>query len=296
MVGVDPVGCLADFIVTDVGPDQGVEVDGAPSLELDHLHIRQPQPAGRFPGAHAQQRPEGPQGVDGGPPPELGDPGVEQHRPLVVVAVGAEGLAEVVVVLVVAPSADQGPPVGTALAGRVAGAVRSLPVDRSEAGGGEGEQDRRVLGDGLGHLLPTPESRRHQGEGVAPVEGGTGWAERLPSRPTGLEQHPVRQAPGVEAHLVVAVAGAGRDPTGQPDRPPAAPDRPDLGLEGVVAAGAVQPGEDPLDHPPVVIGHGHGGHWSVLRSSSARMARSNKGPSSNTKHRIRRGTVPSARR
>ena len=188
-----PVGDIAEFIVPGVGPDQGVEVDRAPPLELDHLHVGQPQLPGRFPGTHAEQCPEGPQGVDGGPAPELGDPGVEQHRSLVVVAPGTEGLADEFVGLVVPASADQRPPVGAGGTGRMAGAVGSPAVDGAEARGGEGQEDGRVLGDGLGDVLATPEPCGHQGEGVSPVEGGTGWTERLPSRPTRLEQHPVGQ-------------------------------------------------------------------------------------------------------
>ena len=94
---------------------------------------------------------------------------------------------------------------GTAGPGRVTGPVPAAPVDGPEARGGEGEEDGRVLGDVLGDALPTPEPGRHQGEGVAPVEGGAGRAEGLPSRPAGLEQHPVGQAADVEEHLVVSV-------------------------------------------------------------------------------------------
>jgi hypothetical protein len=40
------------------------------------------------------QGPEGPKDVDGGPPPELGHPGVEQDRSLVVVALETKSLAQ----------------------------------------------------------------------------------------------------------------------------------------------------------------------------------------------------------
>jgi hypothetical protein len=130
--------------------DQGVEVDRAPLLELDDLHIRQTEPPCRLPGAHAQQRSEGPEGVDGGAAPELGDSGVVQHRSLVVVAAGTEGLAEDRVGLLVVISTDQGSAVGTALAGWVAAAVGSPPVDGPKAGSGEGEEYGRMLRHGLG--------------------------------------------------------------------------------------------------------------------------------------------------
>ncbi len=58
-----------------------------------------------------------------------------------------------------------------------------------------------MLGDGLGDPLATAQARRHEGEGVAPVEGGTGWAHRLPPRPARLQQHPVGQRSGVEEDL-----------------------------------------------------------------------------------------------
>ena len=112
-------------------------------------------------------------------------------------------------------AADEGLSVLAPSAGRIASAVGSPAMDGPEARGGEGQQNGRMVPDGLGHPLAASEAGCHEGEGVAPVEGGTGRADRLPARTTGLQQHAVGQPRGVESDL--------RHPTGsavmtQPDR------------------------------------------------------------------------------
>ena len=109
-----------------------------------------------------------------------------------------------------------------------------------------------MLPDGLGHLLAAAQSCRHEGEGVAPVEGGARWAQRLSPGPARLEQHPVGQVAGVEADVRSPVVIESDHPSRQAHRAPAAPDAPDLGGEGVEAVGRVDPGEDPVDDPSLV--------------------------------------------
>ena len=64
-----------------------------------------------------------------------------------------------------------------------------------------------MVGDLLGHALPTAEPGRHQGEGVAPVDRGAGRAQRLAPGPARFQQHPVRLAGRVEEDLVAGPAG-----------------------------------------------------------------------------------------
>jgi hypothetical protein len=87
-----------------IEPDDGVEVDHAATLVLGDLGVRnaellgQPRPGD--PGLVGERSLEG-----DGEAPQFGSAGVEQDRPDVVVAVGAQGLAEQRIVLSVAFSA-----------------------------------------------------------------------------------------------------------------------------------------------------------------------------------------------
>ncbi|MDQ6839709.1 MAG: hypothetical protein M3137_15625 [Actinomycetota bacterium] len=49
--------------------------------------------------------------------------------------------------------------------------IQAAGVDGAEAGGGEGGEDDRVLGDALGYALASSQPGRNQVEGVGPVGG-----------------------------------------------------------------------------------------------------------------------------
>ena len=257
--------------MAEVGPDEGVEVDRAPLLELGHLHVGEPEQSAGLAGREPEEGPEGPQGVDGGAAPELGHAGVEEHGALVVVAVGTEGLADGTVRAGVSQPTDERPAVPAAGPGRMARAVRPPPVDRTEARGCQGQQHGRMVTDGLRYVLAATESRGHQGEGVAPVEGGTGWTDRLASGAARLQQHPVGQARGVEADLREPGGPDRGDSPRQPDRAPAAPCGPDLGGERLDTSRTVQPGEDAVDDPA-------SGKWDRTGGSGSDRAGGSHGP------------------
>jgi hypothetical protein len=107
-----------------------------------------------------------------------------------------------------------------------------------------------MVSDLVGDALAATEARRYQGEGIAPVEGGTRRTERLPSGPTRLEQHPVGQGPGIEEHPPSFVNSPG-DPSRKADRAPAGPGATHLGAEGVEATRGIQAGEDASHDSPV---------------------------------------------
>jgi hypothetical protein len=154
-----------------------VEVDGAAALELGHLGIGDPgQPP--QPGlAHADLTGQGSVQGDGGPAPQLGRQGVPEHLRLAVIAPRAERLAQPRVVLVVTMPAACSEAVGAAgsLAVGVAGQhqpASCLPgVDPPKAGGGEGDEQPRMPGHGLGDALATFEAGGQELVGVGPVGG-----------------------------------------------------------------------------------------------------------------------------
>jgi hypothetical protein len=57
-VDINPFGPITKFVSSLVDSDQRVQVNRTPSLELDDLHIGQPEAAGCLPCAHPEQRPQ----------------------------------------------------------------------------------------------------------------------------------------------------------------------------------------------------------------------------------------------
>jgi hypothetical protein len=151
--------------------------------------------------------------------------------------------------------------------------VRTLPVDGAEAGGGQGEQDRRVVADRLGDVFASTQSGGHQSECVAPIEGGTGWTHRLSTGTARFQQHPIREVAGVETDIGASTVGDADHSTRQTNGSTACPDCPDLGRERIEAPGPVDPGQDALRHLPLVVGHAtgerRGGHSGQVVGSHA---------------------------
>ena len=108
-----------------------------------------------------------------------------------------------------------------------------------------------MFADRLGHLLGASQPRCHQSEGVAPVERGTRPTHCLPSAATRLQQDPVRQVAGIEAHLGTPVTDPDH-PSRQAHRSLASTHGPHLGFEGVQATRSIDPGDDPVDETAVV--------------------------------------------
>ena len=136
-----------------------MEVDRPASLELGHLGIGDPHQPAQLALLQPDQPAESTVECDGGMAPQLGREGVPQHLRLGVVAGRAERLAQLVVVLVMAPAA--GPIAVRApgtLAVRTAGqhqaALRLAGMDATEAGGGEGHEQPRMPSHVSGTPLP----------------------------------------------------------------------------------------------------------------------------------------------
>ena len=121
------------------------------------------------------------------PAPQVGRVGVEQHRGLVVVAVGAHRLAEPGVGLdvagragdVAAVRAAAGLGVAAGAAGQDGLAAHPAGVDRAERRRGEGGEHARVRGDRLGDALAAGEPGADELAGVALVDGRAGRADGL---------------------------------------------------------------------------------------------------------------------
>ena len=97
-------------------------------------------------------------------------------------------------------------------------ALRLAGVDSAEAWGGEGHEQPRMGGHGLGDALAALEPSGQELVGIRPVGGRTGRAAGLPSGAASLEQHPIRLPPRV-VHLpdLAALAVGLLDPAGQAD-------------------------------------------------------------------------------
>jgi hypothetical protein len=218
--GVGSVGS-----VRAVEPDDGVEVDQAAPLVFGDLAVGEaclvgeladldPGPSSELPAQpHREALPE--------------NPGVRlpQHGAEVVVGVGVEGGADAGVgVVVVLPAAAGNPP---------ATAGGALPVDGSEAGGGEGYERPRLGGDGVGDALgAADESGADEVEGVGGVAVGAGRADRGAPVAAGGEVLPavVMQHPPGRGVLQLVCAA-------EPDGAGAAVDGVDLGAPILVVGG-----------------------------------------------------------
>jgi hypothetical protein len=180
-----------------------VEVDRPSALELGHLGVGDPDQPAQRPLLKAHQAAQGTLQGDGGPPPQLRRQRIPEHLRPGVVAGRAERLAQPGVVGVVAVPAAIPQAVGAAgaLAVRPAGQhqppLRPLAVDLAEAGGGEGDEQPRMLPDRLGDAFAALQPSRQELVGVGPVGGRARRAARLPPGAARLEQHPVRLPPRV---------------------------------------------------------------------------------------------------
>lgn len=105
--------------------------------------------------------------------PQFPDVGVPEHVVVVVVARGAQGLADFRGGLGVVLAAAGGP--SMVAGGLVLGAAAAGPVDRPEGGCGEGDEQHGVTGGG-GDAFATGEAGADELVGVARVESGAGFA------------------------------------------------------------------------------------------------------------------------
>ena len=167
---------------------------GHPGLGGEHL-AGEPGPPGQYPAER-----------DGEPAPQFGGVRVEQDGTGVVVAVGAQWLAQPVIVagvLLVAGQAHAmraGPAVPARAAGQHPLTLHAPNVDGAERRRGEGDEHAWMLGDLGGDALAAGQSGPDELVGVGPVDLGAG---RAPGGPAGLAGD--RQEPAGLVHARVAV-------------------------------------------------------------------------------------------
>ena len=166
-----------------------MEVDDAARLVLSDLD----EPDGKLAAAlllgHARQAAQVARQVGGEPPPQRGGVQVEQHRGLVVVAVGAHRAAEPGVIVGVPDRAGDvaavraGPLAGiTAGTARKHGLAPHAPgVDRAERRGGQGGEHARVSRDRFGDALAADEARADELAGIALVDSRAAHCGELAS-------------------------------------------------------------------------------------------------------------------
>ena len=252
-------------------------VHGGPLLHFGHLGERQAQPAAQLPGGDADLGGQGPAQGDGEATPELRGPEVEHHGGVVVVAVGAQRLADLGVVLVVPLVAPPGPPVGTggaAMSRSAPVAVASGPVHGAEGGCSEGDEGHGMICDGLGDSFASAgDPGREDLEVVAAVQERAGRAHALAAVAAAFEQNPVGFVGGAVSDGSVGVAEDGPEP----HRSYAVSAPGELGVPSRVV-GATHPGEllledrrvrdphgpqgGPVRQSPGLGGVGHGRSWN----------------------------------
>ena len=189
-----------------VGADDGVKVDDAAPLVLSDLGVGETGLGGERLAGQPSPAGQGPAECDGEPAPQLGGVGVEQNRAGVVVAVGAQRLAEPVIVaggFLVAGQADA-VWAGSAVPARTAGQYPLTPnapgMDRAERWCGEGDEHARMVGDLGGDAFTAGQSGPDELVGVGAVDLGAG---RAPGGAAGLAGD--RQEPAGLVHGGVAV-------------------------------------------------------------------------------------------
>jgi len=137
-------------------------------------------------GGEPNSRAEDPGQVGDRPAPKDGHERIPQHRPLVVEAVGADGLPESGIVLVVPETAGSRPAMRTdrivpPLSARQHVSCSDHPaMDRTERGSGEGGEDARMVGQRSRYALGfiAGESSPCQGESVSTIHVRAGRAAR----------------------------------------------------------------------------------------------------------------------
>lgn len=155
-----------EFRMDTVEPDDGVEVDDSPTLELGDLRELQPYDVGRCALRHAERSSQLPAQPNREPTPQLGRVVLPDDVTDVVVALGAHRVTPPRIVVVVVAAASS----RFAVLADAGATVDGGRVNGSERRGCEREENHRVLGDLLWHLLhPTRSAGHDHVPGVALV-------------------------------------------------------------------------------------------------------------------------------
>ena len=192
---VAQAGGTVDGTGGTVEPDDGVEVNDAAPLVLSDLGVGEANLRGERLASQPGPARQGPAERDGEPAPKLGGVGVEEDRAGVVVAVGAQWLAEPVVVAGVFLVAGQ----ARRRAGRSgrsgadgSASTRLAPhapgVDGAERRRGEGDEHARMVGHLGGDAFAAGQPGPDELVGVGPVDLGAGRAPGGPARLAGDRQ------------------------------------------------------------------------------------------------------------
>jgi hypothetical protein len=88
----------------------------------------------------------------------------------------------------------------------------AIPVDSSEAGCRQGEQDGRMLCHAGGDPLPPFQARPYEMTGIGPVDGGARGTAGLSPIAAGFEHHAVGQSGGREDDVSASVGGIDSNP------------------------------------------------------------------------------------
>lgn len=155
-----------------------MDVDGRPPLVFGDAGEGEPCVPGELGLYEADGGGEAPSGVDDEPVPQFGGVGVPEDVRCVVVAVGAQRLADDRDVRGVGGVAAEGAPVfagGAVAAGSTA--VVSGPVYGAEGRGGQSDEEPGPVADRRGDVLAAEEARADEVEGVSGVEAGARGAD-----------------------------------------------------------------------------------------------------------------------
>ena len=179
-----------------VEADDGVKVDNAAPLVFGDLGVGETCLGGERLAGEPSPAGQGPAECDGEAAPQLGGVGVEQDRAGVVVAVGAQRLAEPVIVAGVFLVAGQTDAVGAgpAVPARTAGQYPLTPntpgMDRAERWCGESDEHAGMVGDLGGDAFAAGQPGPDELVGVGPVDLGARRAAGGPPRLAGDRQNP----------------------------------------------------------------------------------------------------------
>lgn len=158
-----------------------VDVDGRPFLVFGDASKGQSGVLGEAGLYEADCGSQAPADVDDEAVPQLGGVCVPQDVSGVVVAVGAQWLADARGVRGMDGAAPEGPPVLAGSADAAGTAVFPGPVDGAEGRGGQGDEEPGPMADCLGDVLAAQQARADEVEGVPGVETGAGGADVRPA-------------------------------------------------------------------------------------------------------------------
>src|SRR5690606_29197630 len=111
-------------------------------------------------------------------------------------------------------------------------------VDGSEAGGGEGDEECRVFGDGVRDAFAADQAGADEVEGVGPVGFGAGGADGGAAVFAGHVEHPVGHVVGDALDLAATIRAVPFGFQAEPDRVGAGAGGGDVGEPGVVVGSA----------------------------------------------------------